>query len=104
MIGGLGIAIGAIIAAALPDTKLESQTIGQASDGLKRATGEAAQSGLEAAKDATLSAADAATKTVSEADLGGHAGRMTRNIADTLKQAAGGVVDAALGPSQNSNT
>lgn len=104
LIGGLGIAIGAIIAAALPETKIESQTMGQASDNLKHAAGEAAQSGLEAAKDATLSAADAATRSVGEADLGRHASRMTRNMADTLKDAAGEVVDAALSPSQNSNT
>jgi hypothetical protein len=104
VIGGLGIAIGAIIAAALPETKIESQTIGPASDSLKRATGEAAQSGLEAAKDTTLSAADAATRSVGQADLGGHASRMTRNMADTVKEGASGVVDAALNPSQNSNT
>jgi hypothetical protein len=103
LIGGLGIAIGAIIAAALPKTQVESKTIGQASGSLKRAADEAAQSGFEAAKDATLSAAEAATKSVGDADLGGHASRMTRNMADTLKDAASEVVDAAFSPSQNPN-
>jgi len=104
LIGGLGIAIGAIIAAALPETRVESRTIGPASDSIKRAAGEAAQSGFEAAKDATSSAADAATRRIGEADLGGHASRMTRNMADTLKEAAGEVADAAFNPSPNSNT
>lgn len=104
LIGGLGIAIGAIIAAALPETKVESRTIGPASDSIKRAAGEAAQSGFEAAKDATSSATDAATRSIGEADLGGHASRMTRNMADTLKEAAGEVADAAFNPSPNSNT
>jgi hypothetical protein len=41
---------------------------------------------------------------IGEADLGGHASRMTRNMADTLKEAAGEVADAAFNPSPNSNT
>ena len=103
LIGGLGIAIGAIIAAALPQTKAETKVMGQASDSVKQAAGEAAQSGFEAAKDATMSAADAAAKSVAEADLGGHASRMTQNVADKLKEAADDVVTAAFSPSRNPN-
>jgi hypothetical protein len=104
LIGGLGIAIGAIIAAALPETRAEAKAMGQVSDSVKRAASEAAQSGFEAAKDATMSAADAATKSVAEADLGGHASRMTQNMANTLKEAADDVVRAAFSPSRTSNT
>jgi hypothetical protein len=104
LIGGLGIAIGAIVAAALPQTKAETKVMGQASDGLKQAAEKAAQSGFETAKDAAMSAADAAAKSVAEADLGGHAGRMTQNIADKLKEAADDVVRAAFTPSGNPNT
>jgi hypothetical protein len=100
LIGGLGIAIGAIIAAALPETKAEAKVMGRASDGVKQAAAAAAQSGLEAAKDATTSAADAAAQKVAEADLGGHASRMTQNMADTLKEAADDVVKAAFSPSR----
>jgi hypothetical protein len=78
--------------------------MGQASDSVKQAAGEAAQSGFEAAKDATMSAADAAAKSVSEADLGGHASRMTQNMTDKLKEAADDVVTAAFNPSRNPNT
>ena len=104
LIGSLGIAIGAIIAAALPQTKAEAKVMGQASDSVKQAAGEAAQSGFEAAKGATMSAADAAAKSVAEADLGGHASRMTQNITDKLKEAADDVVTAAFSPSRNPNT
>jgi hypothetical protein len=104
VIGGLGIAIGAIIAAALPETKFEHQTAGPASDSVKRAAAEAAQTGFEAVKGTTSSAADAATRTFNEADLGQHASRMTRNLADNLKEAAADVVDAAFNPSPNSST
>jgi hypothetical protein len=104
LISGLGIAIGAIIAAALPATKAEAKVMGQASDGVKQAAVEAAQSGLEGAKGAAISAADAAAKSVAQADLGGHASRMTRNMADTLKEVADDVVTAALNPSRNPNT
>jgi ElaB/YqjD/DUF883 family membrane-anchored ribosome-binding protein len=104
LIGGLGIAIGAIIAAALPGTMAEVKAMGQASDSVKQAAGEAAQSGFEAARDATMSAADAAAKSVSEADLGSHASRMTQNMTETLKEAADDVVEAAFSPSRNPNT
>jgi ElaB/YqjD/DUF883 family membrane-anchored ribosome-binding protein len=104
LIGGLGIAIGAIIAAALPETKAEGKVMGRASDGVKQAAAAAAQSGFEAAKEATTSAADAAAQKVTEADLGTHVSRMTQNVADTLKEAADDVVKAAFSSSQNTNT
>ena len=72
--------------------------MGQASDSVKQAAGEAAQSGFEAAKDATMSAADAAAKSLAEADLGGHASRITQNMADKLKEAADDCRDGGLQP------
>jgi hypothetical protein len=63
LIGGLGIAIGAIIAASLPATRAEASVLGEASDGMKRAASEAAGTGFEAAKDAVVSVADAALPT-----------------------------------------
>jgi hypothetical protein len=41
-----------------------------------------------------MSAADAAAKSVAEADLGRHASRMTQNMADKLNEAADDVVAA----------
>jgi hypothetical protein len=102
LIGGLGIAIGAIIAAALPKTQAEAKVMGEASGSVTRAAKEAVQSGFETVKETTMSAADAAAKTVSEADLGAHASRITQNLTETLQEAAEGVVTAAVNPSQKS--
>lgn len=101
LIGGLGVAIGAIIAASLPTTKAEAGVMGKASERVKRAAGSAAQSGFEAGKDAAFSAADAAARSVSEADLGGHASRITEGVTERLKEVADDVVTTAFDPSRN---
>jgi vacuolar-type H+-ATPase subunit H len=101
MIGALGVAIGAILAASLPSTRAEASVVGKASDQVKRAAGTAAQSGFEAAKDTVLSAADAAAKRVSEADLGGHASRIAEDVTERLKEVADDVVTTAFDPSRN---
>jgi hypothetical protein len=102
LIGSLGVALGAIIAASLPDSKVEADAFGKASDGMKRATGKTAQASFEMAKDAVLSAADAAAKSVSDADLGKHASRMTHDVSDRLTEAADDIVTAAFNPTRNS--
>jgi hypothetical protein len=101
LIGGLGVAIGAILAASLPSTRAEASVIGNASDRVRRAAGTAAQSGFEAAKDTALSAAEAAARSVSEADLGGHASRITEGVTEKLKEVADDVVTTAFDPSRN---
>jgi hypothetical protein len=104
LVAGLGIAIGGIIAAALPKTRAEATVAGKASDSLKQAASEVVQSGFDAASDVTRSAAGAAADAVAEADLGGHASRLTKNMAGTLKEAADDVVAAAFNPSRTPNT
>ncbi|MBU6463582.1 MAG: DUF3618 domain-containing protein [Bradyrhizobium sp.] len=103
VIGGLGVAIGAIIAAALPKTEAEVDIMGGASSRVKEAATEATHSGFEAVKERTMSAADAAEKSVADADLGAQATRMTRNMADSLKEAGEDVVTAAFDPSRTPN-
>ena len=102
LIGSLGVALGAIIAASLPDSKAEAAVIGKASDGMKRAAGKAAQSSFETAKDAVLSAVDTTAKSVADADLGKHASRMTHDASDRLTEAADDIVTAAFNPTRNS--
>ncbi len=104
LIGGIGIAIGAIIAAALPKTDAEAKAMGSASESVKRSVDEAAQSGFSAVKDKAMSAADAATKSLAESDLGAHASRMTQNLAGSLKDSAEDVASAAFNPSRIPNT
>jgi len=103
LIGGLGIALGAILAASLPSTRAEANVVGKATDQLKRAAGTAAQSGFEVARDTVFSAAEAAAKSVSEADLGKHASRITEGVTDRLKEVAEDVVTTAFDPSRNPN-
>jgi len=100
LIGGLGVALGAIIAASLPETRTEAAVIGKASDSVKRAAGKAAQSGFDTAKERVLSAADAAAKSVSDADLGQHFSRVSEGISDKLQEAADDVVTAAFNPAR----
>jgi hypothetical protein len=100
LIGGIGVAIGAIFAAALPKTKAEATLMSGASEGLK----EAAQTGISAVKDKAMSAADAMTKSVADSELGTHTSRITQNVADSLKEAVEDVASAALNPSRNPNT
>jgi hypothetical protein len=69
LIGGLGIAIGAILAASLPKSKTEAEVIGPAAEGAKRAAGSALQSGLEEVKEVAMSAAAAAVKGSTDTDL-----------------------------------
>ncbi|MBR1208771.1 MULTISPECIES: hypothetical protein [unclassified Bradyrhizobium] len=103
-IGGLGIAIGAIIAAALPSTDAETKVMGRASGNVRQAANDATASGFEAAKDAALSAADAVVSSVADADLGKHASRMTEGVAEKLKDAADDIVAAAFDSNRNANT
>lgn len=99
LICGLGIAIGAVIAAAIPKTEAETKVMERASDSVRQAATDAVQAGLDTVKDTARSAADAAQKSVADADLGSHATRMTQNIADAVKDAAEDVVSAAFNPS-----
>jgi uncharacterized protein YjbJ (UPF0337 family) len=103
LIGGLGIAIGAVIAAALPKTEVEAKAMGGASDSVKQAAKEATETGFAAIKDKTLSAVDAAQKSVADADLGSHAARMTENIAGAVKDAAEDAAAAAFNPTHTPN-
>ena len=103
---GAGMVVGrAMIAASLPATKVEASALGEASDSVRRAAADAAQSGLETAKDAAVSIVDAAAKSVAEADLGGHASHITKNMTGTLKEIADDVVKTALkNPSRSQTT
>jgi hypothetical protein len=100
LITGLGVAIGALIAAALPATSAEAKLMSGPSTRVKRAAEDAARSGIEAAQNVVKSATDAAAKSVADADLGGHASRMTKNLTDTVKDIADDVATAALNPSE----
>jgi len=100
-VGGLGVAIGAVLAASLPGTTAEARVIGKGSDRIKRSARAAAHSGIETAKDRVLSAADAAAESVSASNLGGHASRIVEGVAERLTEAADDIVKTAFDPSRN---
>lgn len=103
VIGGIGLTIGAVLASTFPATKVEAKVIGPASDNLKQAASEAAQSGFATARDATMSALDTAATRISEANVGDDISRVTDKLTDTLGQAADDVGRAAFTTSRNSN-
>ena len=103
LIGGLGIAIGAILAASLPETKAEAAVMGPAADGVKRAAGSALQSGFEEVKETAMAVADAATKSMADTENGSHASHTTEGMPESLEVVADGVGTAAVNPSHNSN-
>ncbi|WP_291844447.1 DUF3618 domain-containing protein [Bradyrhizobium sp.] len=104
LVGGLGVAIGVILAASLPRTRAEAEVLGGASDQVKQAATTAAQSGLAMAKDRVLSAADAATQSFSNAELGEPSRRLAGDMTQRLKEVADDVVTTAFEPSRTSSS
>jgi len=100
LIGSLGVAIGAIIAASLPATRAEASALGEASEGAKPAAGDAVQSGFQAAKDAAAAVAGAALKSVADVNLGGRTGADLTSS----KEETADLAKTAFNPSANSNT
>jgi hypothetical protein len=104
LVGGLGIAIGAILAASLLETKAEAAVMGPAADGVKRAAGSALQSGFEEVKEAAISVADAAATSVADTDIGVHASATTQGAAEPPKVVADAVGTTFFHPPRNPNS
>jgi ElaB/YqjD/DUF883 family membrane-anchored ribosome-binding protein len=100
LIGGLGIAIGAILAASLPETKAEASVMGSAAESMKRTAGSALQSGFEEIKEKAMSVA---AKSLADTDTASHPSHPTESMPESLKVVADGVGTAAVNPSHNSN-
>lgn len=103
LIGGIGVAIGAIIAASLPRSRVENSLLGSASNKVTDTASSAVATGLGTAKDAVASAADAAAQQVKDADLGEHVGRIADDVVERLKDIADDAVTTALDPSKPSH-
>lgn len=100
LVGGLGLAIGALIAASLPFTRVERKTFGEASDTLREAAADAASDKFEETKAAAMSAAESAAAKISEAGVGSQTSRATEEAADKLKTVTDDAVTTAFEPSQ----
>jgi hypothetical protein len=98
LIAGIGMAVGALIAASLPATSTENRLFGDASEKLRRRAIDQAAEGLETAKAAAADVMDAAERE-------GLSAEGLSDAAQDLTQKARAVVDrgvdAALGESKN---
>jgi hypothetical protein len=103
LIGGLGIAIGALLAASLPKSQTEATVIGPAAEGAKRAAGSALQSGFEEVKEAAMSAAAAAVKGETDTDPRAQSSAPAGRMGESSKPFAEDVATAAVNPAGNSN-
>lgn len=100
LVGGIGVAIGALIAASLPATRVERQAMGKASDAVRDSAAEAANRTFDEAKSAALAAADSAAEKISEAALGDKVDRVAEDATEKLKTVADEAVTTAFEPSQ----
>ena len=85
LVGGVGLAIGALVASALPSSRIEQQWIGDAADRVKDSAREAAEQAYENAKKAASAAIDSAAERASEDGFS----------AESLKTAAADYIERA---------
>jgi len=90
--GAAGLALGAIIAAAIPSTPQEEKLLGPAADDLKRKAGDAALGGVAAVKDiATEIYQEAASRAKEEGLSADDAKQFTRQVGEKIRTAAANV-------------
>ncbi len=94
LIAGIGLGIGAFIAAAFPSTKAEETMFGDASDALRRQAEGVAAKGVEAAKSAVDGVAAAASGQGLSVD---GLNQLGESLTDKVRAVAERGVDAALG-------
>ena len=102
LVGGIGIAIGALIAASLPVAGAEANILSRTGQSVRRAASEAAGAGVDTLKDTLVSAVEAAGEAVERADLGSHASRIAGNVGESLKNVAGDAITTAFDPPSHS--
>src|SRR5271166_2721116 len=83
----VGVAVGAAIASMLPPTETEDQWMGEASDAVKGAAGEAASEGFEHAKDVAGAAVERATEAAKRGAITGGAQEAARSLAEGIREA-----------------
>jgi ElaB/YqjD/DUF883 family membrane-anchored ribosome-binding protein len=98
LVGGLGLAIGAIIAAALPSTEAEKSTLKGASGQVRRFASSAVETGFENAREAVLSAVDDVSRKVGEANVGSLVGETADRLGEKLKTVADNAITTAFEP------
>jgi ElaB/YqjD/DUF883 family membrane-anchored ribosome-binding protein len=100
LVGGLGLAIGALIAASLPSTRSEREAIGPASDALRKTAADTASETFDELRKAAMSATDQAAGKLSEADIASKVSQATEEATGKLKTVADDAITTAFEPSQ----
>ncbi len=101
LVAGVGLAIGGLIASALPRTTLETGLAGAATGELKRRAQAAAASGYEAAKNAVSDVVERATQQVQAEGLDPDGlDRTARDLGQKVRRVAEAAVTTAFDPSQ----
>ena len=89
LVAGIGLAVGAAIAAMLPSTRLEDELLGETSDSIKKSLGEAASEQFESAKAAAGRVAQEATSAAEREGLTpAKAAEMVRDVGDKVTRVA----------------
>jgi len=92
IVGAVGLAIGAVIASALPSTRQEDELLGRAADDVKRRAQEAALGGVESAKSVATEVYQAATDRAKQEGLSlDNAKEFAGQIGEKLKTAVANV-------------
>ncbi len=101
LVGGIGLAIGAMIAASLPSSRVERDTLGKASDTLRNRAANAAADTFDEVKTAAMLAAESVAGKISDAALGSDVSRATAAAAEKLKTVADDAITTAFEPSNS---
>jgi ElaB/YqjD/DUF883 family membrane-anchored ribosome-binding protein len=99
LVGGLGLAIGALIAASLPSTRTESEALGPASDALRKGAADAASEKFDEMKQTAMSATEQAAEKISESGIGSQMSQATEEATEKLKTVADDAITTAFEPS-----
>jgi membrane-bound lytic murein transglycosylase B len=101
LVAGVGLAIGALIASALPRTALETGLAGVATGELKRRAQAAAAGGFQAAREAVSDVVDKVTEQAQAQGLDPDAlDRTARDLGQKVRRVAEAAVTTAFDPSQ----
>ncbi len=103
LVGAVGLAIGAIIAAALPSTAQEDRLLGATADDLKQKAGDAALEGVAAAKEIATEIYDEAASRAKEQGLSRESAKeFADQVGEKIKTAIRNVTGEPVGDPENS--
>lgn len=101
LVGGIGLAIGALIAASLPSTRIEGDAMGSASDALRGSAAETVNEKFDEVTTAAMSAAESAAGKISDAALGSDVSHASAKAAEGLRTITDEAITTAFEPTQS---